>query len=873
MSLPAGLVTALADRYRLERELGQGGMATVYLAEDLRHDRKVAVKVLRPDISAILGGERFLAEIKTTANLQHPHILPLHDSGEAAGMVYYVMPYVQGESLRDRLVRDHQLPVDEAVRIGREIADALQYAHEHGIVHRDIKPENILLHGGHAMVADFGIALAASRSDGASRMTETGMSLGTPHYMAPEQAMGEREITPRCDVYALGCVVYEMLAGEPPFTGPTAQAIIARVMTEEPRSLAIQRRSVPEYVEAAVNHALEKLPADRFPTARAFGEALAGPVTAAAGWSRSSTAARRVDRSSPLRRGLPYLLTALGLLAGVLIGSRLGEKAAPPRPLRLVVPIPAETPPVAIRLSPDGSTLAYISGQGGRLAIYVRRLDELAARRLEGTEDAFTLSFSPDGEYIAFMVGTTARRVPVRGGAAVGIPVQTAAGTVTAALEYAGPDRFVMSTQDGLVRVGPNGELELFARQDSAAGESALSLNQVLPDGWVLGRSWTEPPYGPILAFDPASGKRIVIAPVVASWAGYADGVLAWTLADGALYAAPFDLENKRLAGPARPVGATVLSVLGFVPPVTIAPGGLAYVPTRPRSLVKISRGGEVTPLLESDRTYHDPRVSPDGRRIALDLTDQERDIWLLDIADATLTRFGFDSVAHDAEWMPDGRGLLFAAIRGGKIGVFRRRFDSGGAADSVFVGPQQVTIHTLTADGRTGIGVSLDAGSFDIVSMDLAGNDPTPRPILQSRYSEGWPALSPDGRWLAYQSDESGRQEVYIRSWPGLGNKVQVSQGGSEPAWSPDGRELFYRSVGEGQEWLVAATLEWGDVPRVRSRARLFGVDNIEFATPHRNYDVFPDGRSFVMVRQGQPDQRAEVVYLQNLHQLAGTR
>src|SRR5512134_2614664 len=237
----ARLTAALSDRYRIERELGAGGMATVYLAHDVRHDRRVALKVLRPELSAILGSQRFLAEIKTTANLQHPHILSLFDSGEADGLVFYVMPYVEGESLRDRLRREHQLPVDDAVRIAREVADALQYAHGHGIVHRDIKPENILLHGGHAMVADFGIALAASRSDGGTRMTETGMSLGTPHYMSPEQAMGEREITPKADIYALGCVLYEMLAGEPPFTGPTAQAIVARVMTDLPRSIVAQR--------------------------------------------------------------------------------------------------------------------------------------------------------------------------------------------------------------------------------------------------------------------------------------------------------------------------------------------------------------------------------------------------------------------------------------------------------------------------------------------------------------------------------------------------------------------------------------------------------------------------------------------------------
>ena len=241
----------LADRYRIERELGQGGMATVYLAQDLRHDRRVALKVLRPELAAVIGADRFLAEIRTTANLQHPHILPLFDSGEADGSLFYVMPYVEGESLRDRLSREHQLPVGDAVRIATEVASALDYAHRQGVVHRDIKPENVLLHDGQALVADFGIALAMANTAG-TRMTETGMSLGTPHYMSPEQAMGEREITARSDVYALGAITYEMLAGEPPFTGPTAQAIIARVMTEEPRSLTLQRKSVPPAVQAAV---------------------------------------------------------------------------------------------------------------------------------------------------------------------------------------------------------------------------------------------------------------------------------------------------------------------------------------------------------------------------------------------------------------------------------------------------------------------------------------------------------------------------------------------------------------------------------------------------------------------------------------------
>ncbi len=238
------LSEALADRYRLERELGQGGMATVYLAQDIKHDRRVAVKVLRPELAAVIGADRFLSEIKTTANLQHPHILPLFDSGEADGFLFYVMPYVEGETVRDRMNREKQLPVADAVRITTEVASALDYAHRHNVIHRDIKPENILLHDGSALVADFGIALAASKAGG-TRMTETGMSLGTPHYMSPEQAMGEREITARSDVYALGCVLYEMLTGDPPFTGSTAQAIVARVVTETPRADAAAARDHP----------------------------------------------------------------------------------------------------------------------------------------------------------------------------------------------------------------------------------------------------------------------------------------------------------------------------------------------------------------------------------------------------------------------------------------------------------------------------------------------------------------------------------------------------------------------------------------------------------------------------------------------------
>ena len=325
----ARLAAALADRYRIDRELGAGGMATVYLAEDLKHNRKVAVKVLKPELAVAIGAERFLAEIKTTANLQHPHILALHDSGEVNGTVFYVMPYVEGESLRDRLDREKQLPIDDALRIAGEVGDALQYAHERGVIHRDIKPENILLQRGHAVVADFGIALAASKTGGA-RMTETGMSLGTPTYMSPEQAMGSREVDARTDVYSLGCVLYEMLAGEPPFVGPTAQSIVAKVITESPKSLTAQRHTVPPHVDAAVQKSLEKLAADRFASAAAFAEALRNEGASVLGLSHRAAHATRPHSvaSNALRWGGAALAGAVLIAAAYMVGRRSSSPGA-----------------------------------------------------------------------------------------------------------------------------------------------------------------------------------------------------------------------------------------------------------------------------------------------------------------------------------------------------------------------------------------------------------------------------------------------------------------------------------------------------------------------------------------------------------------
>jgi serine/threonine-protein kinase len=399
------LASALAGRYTTERELGQGGMATVYLAEDLKHHRKVALKVLKPDLAAVLGAQRFVQEITTTAQLQHPHILPLFDSGEADGFLYYVMPYIEGETLRDKLNRETQLGIEEAIKITTEVADGLDYAHRNSVIHRDIKPENILLHDGRPMVADFGIALAVSAAAG-GRMTETGLSLGTPHYMSPEQATAEKDITHRSDIYSLGSVLYEMLTGEPPHTGGSAQAIIMKIVTEEAAPVTKVRRSVPPNVAAAVSKALEKLAADRFGAAKEFADALTNPA-----FTLPTTQVATVvgaPASGPWKR----VAIATTALAAVFVLTTLGgwlrpEPAKPVSRYGMTLPnaLFEATNLPRLALSPDGARLVYVGSDDGMTdQLLMRTRDELTAVPLPGTEDARAPFFSPDGSQVGFLI-------------------------------------------------------------------------------------------------------------------------------------------------------------------------------------------------------------------------------------------------------------------------------------------------------------------------------------------------------------------------------------------------------------------------------------------------------------------------------------
>jgi hypothetical protein len=392
------LTVALADRYRIERELGQGGMATVYLAHDLKHNRNVAIKVLKPELAAVLGADRFVQEIATTAALQHPNILPLFDSGTADGFLFYVMPFVEGETLRTRLDRETQLGIDESVKITVEVADALDYAHRHGVVHRDIKPENILLHDGHPMVADFGIALAVSAAAG-GRMTETGLSLGTPYYMSPEQATAEKDITARSDIYSLGTVLYEMLAGQPPHLGGSAQQIIMKIVTEEPAPVTRLRKSVPPNAAAAVSKALEKVPADRFDSAKAFAAALENPHFTTA----SATSAAASASSAKSLRALiqnPWSWAGFVLAAAVVVGTWAATRATRSPSTLDFTQLTYDVQAIYnARFAADGKTIVFSAagaiGQTPRL--YVIRPDNPDAVPL-GQDSVHLLSVSATGQ-------------------------------------------------------------------------------------------------------------------------------------------------------------------------------------------------------------------------------------------------------------------------------------------------------------------------------------------------------------------------------------------------------------------------------------------------------------------------------------------
>ncbi|HEU4878245.1 MAG TPA: protein kinase, partial [Gemmatimonadaceae bacterium] len=853
------LIAALADRYRVERELGSGGMATVYLAQDLKHDRKVAVKVLRPELAAVIGAERFLAEIKTTANLQHSHILPLHDSGSVDGILFYVMPYIDGESLRDRLNRERQLPVNECVRLASEIASALDYAHRHGVVHRDIKPENILLHDGSALVADFGIALAVSTAG--SRMTESGMSLGTPHYMSPEQAMGEREITPRSDVYALGCVTYEMLVGEPPFNGPTAQAIVARVMTEEPRGLTIQRKSIPMHVEAAVQTALSKLPADRFASAAEFATALNDSTKVFPTPARASLSRNMSWRPIAIVGGAALIA---GTALGMLLRRPVGTTDAGIVRVLMTLPDsggvkPLETSTIAI--SPDGRRIAYVGPSKTGRMLWVREMNDFEGKPLAGTEGAQAPFFSPNSESIGFFgPGNQAKLmvIPATGGM-IRTVVSDSSTSFGGSWGRDGNIYFT-ATAGGIARVPEEGgAVTRMSVPDTAAGDQEHDFVEMLPGSkgaiiqvWKGSANQNE-----IAALSFATGKIKTVARGTFARFLPPDKLLYGT-ADGRVFSVAFD--EKKLTATKEPVqvldDVRAESVNGTLQFAVSESGTLVYVPggAIARDVVWVSRNGTETPI---DSTWHgsfsDVSLSPDGSRLAMTIQGNDGGaIWVKRLPNGSLTRLTLTGASDRPTWTPDGRSVAYLAMRKGKRTAWMRRAD--GSNDEELVNRKAPGLDEITfaPNGQTTILRTLGTGAFSRKLLIAMGPDSAPRPLVRTDFDNYAAVLSPNGKWLAYGSNESKDNEVYVRPFPAVDSArwtISVS-GGAEPMWSRSGRELFFRTTAGD---MMAVPVSTGDVFQAGTPVKLFTSPHLLSDDRHHGYDVSLDDKQFIMVRNSQ--------------------
>jgi Tol biopolymer transport system component/tRNA A-37 threonylcarbamoyl transferase component Bud32 len=868
------LTAALADRYSLERSIGEGGMATVYLAEDLRHHRKVAIKVLHPELSAVIGADRFLKEIELTASLQHPHILALYDSGTADGLLYYVMPFVEGETLRGRLERERQLPIADAVRITTQVTQALDYAHRRGIVHRDIKPENILLHEESAVVADFGIALAVQQAGG-SRLTETGLSLGTPHYMSPEQAMGERNLDARTDIYALGAVAYEMLAGEPPFTGGSAQAIVAKVITEKPAPLGAHRESVPAHVAAAIHLALSKLAADRWTGAREFAAALEDGGRPA--WPAAAGPTLALPAAHPTRRG-PVRMAALLMSGSLALGAVLGwmVRRPPIAPETRLEVLRGDQGVGGIAFAPDGRSLAASSpGADGRLAIAIRRLDRLALQPLPGTERGSNPAYSPDGRQLAFLREegprqTSLWRIALDRGVPVRLSDSAASGGNYGAPSWGRDGWIYFIWKEGiLARVRETGgAVEQLAVPD-AAMQGGFAAPQVLPDGRAV-----------LLTLLRIAGVHdrhefgvwdLTTRKFTALGRGFAartlgDGHLLYVDAARVLYRVPFDAERRQLAGAPEPIADQVRATLSSTIGVTASPGGdIAYradtlAGVVRRRMVRVDGVGRVTPLSLPPDLYSSFRLAPDGRQLAVEITAGGNDggnILILPLGDSVLRPLSRKGVNNYPVWSPDGRRVAWSRLLDGQRELVWQAADGTDTATVLLRRPGdqwQVefvagTDRLVVRDGNATGGTQ----NLDILSSRIGIDSAVPLAALPN-VLERAPRVSPDGRWLAYVSNETGRDEVFVRpaSGDGSGGGYQVTDGGgSEPVWSRSGKALFYKSRGS----LMRGEIGTGATFSLAGRRRLFDVTSL-FNNPwHARYEPLPGDASFLAIEAWESD------------------
>jgi Tol biopolymer transport system component len=865
MALTAG--TKLGP-YEVAAPLGTGGMGEVYLARDTQLGREVAIKVLPESFAHDAERlSRFQREAKMLAALNHPNIATIYGLEHSGGVHCLVMELVAGDTLRERIAREGPLPVEEALGICRQIAEALEAAHEKGIIHRDLKPANVkLTPEGKVKVLDFGVAKASpgdtSSNDPATSptlsaaVTLQGVILGTAAYMSPEQARG-KAVDKRTDIWAFGCVLYELLSGRPAFDGEDVTEILAAVVKTEPDWNRLPR-STPPTIGVLLHRCLRKDRRQRLQDAAdarieiedvLSGQAITEPTTSAMkGW----------------RRAVPLsLVVAFGVCLAVVVGILVWIlKPSPPTvqaPAHLVVAMPPgdrlQTTNLTLAVSPDGTQLAFVAIRGGVPQLYLRALDNPEAKSIPGTDGAFNPFFSPDGQWIGFFAERKMKKVSISRGAP---QILCDAGRSRGATW--GPDDTIIfspSLSSGLWRVSASGgQPQMLTAPDASKSEYSHRYPQVLPGGKgvvftaLRGFGWDETQVE-VLRLDTKE-RRVVIR------GGHTgrfvtSGHLIYYRA-GALLAVPFDLSRlKTMSTAPLTIADGVLQAGGTTVAAysVSAAGTLAYLPAAAGSrqfeqrLVWVDRQGKIETLSGPPRAYGFPTISPDGKQAAVIITSSTEQVWIYDLARGTLTRLTSEpGSSRDPVWTPDGRRLAYRSNQAGIWNIYWRPADGSGSEERLTTSDNNNTPQSWSPDGKVLAFIEVNPTTgVDILTLPLEG-DRRPQPFLRTSYNESAPAFSPDGQWLAYQSDESSGFQVYVQPYPGPGRKWQVStEGGGFPKWNPNGRELFYRN---GEKSMV--------VDVTTSPTFNAGKPRLLYEGPAGN--PAPDGQRFLGIQAVEPEQ-----------------